>query len=91
MRDHLSPERSAEEARHRAPEFNTHSFIIKVWLEETYQSGKAVWRGHITHVPGGERRYLQNLDEIALFIAPYLVAMGVRPTIWQLIRRWLSR
>jgi hypothetical protein len=55
------------------------SFIIKVWLEETpIETDQPTWRGHITHVPGGERRYLQKLDEICLFIAPYLQAMGVR-------------
>jgi hypothetical protein len=49
------------------------SFIIRVWVEErAEEGGRGVWRGHITHVPGGERRYLKNLDEIGDFIAPYL-------------------
>jgi hypothetical protein len=62
-----------------AVESNTHSFIVKVWLEETAEEiGQATWRGHITHVPSGERRYLQDLDKIAAFIAPYLERMGVR-------------
>ena len=60
-------------------ESNTHSFIVKVWLEETAEeAGQATWRGHITHVPSGERRYLQDLDKIAAFIAPYLEEMGVK-------------
>ena len=60
-------------------EFHVHSFIVKVWLEEdaTKNSG-TIWHGHITHVPSGEKRYLKNLDEIALFIQPYLEAMGIR-------------
>jgi len=67
-------------------EANTHSFIIKVWLEETVEeTGQATWRGHITHVSGGERRYLQELDAIATFIAPYLEAMGVK-----LEKRWTA-
>jgi hypothetical protein len=60
-------------------ESNIHSFIIKIWLEETAEEvGQAIWRGHITHVPSGERRYLQDLDSIAAFIAPYLEAIGAK-------------
>ena len=59
-------------------EDHTHSFIVKVWLEETSaEGGRATWRGHITHVPSGERRYLKDLDDITSFIAPYLEKMGV--------------
>lgn len=61
------------------PKPNIHSFIVKVWLEETVeQEGQAKWRGHITNVSSGERRYVQKLSEIADFILPYLKAMGVR-------------
>ncbi len=60
-------------------EFNTHSFIVKIWLEESADDDhKGMWRGHITHVPGGERRYLKGLGEIAGFIVPYLASMGVQ-------------
>ena len=59
-------------------ESHTHSFIVKIWLEETLEEdGRARWRGHITHVPGGERQYLQDLSTILLFIEPYLEMMGV--------------
>lgn len=59
-------------------ELNTHPFIVKVWLEETAEeAGQATWRGHITHVPSGRRRYLKDLNEIRAFIAPYLEEMGV--------------
>lgn len=58
---------------------DTQSFIVKIWLEETAEeAGRATWRGHITHVPSNERRYLKNLDEIESFITPYLKKMGVR-------------
>jgi len=73
-------------------EANTHSFIIKVWLEETVEeTGQATWRGHITHVSGGERRYLQELDAIAAFIAPYLETMGVKLEKRWPGEAWLSR
>jgi hypothetical protein len=55
----------------------THSFIIKFWLEETDEGKKPfAWRGHITHVPGGERSYLSNILNILSFIKPYLKNMG---------------
>jgi hypothetical protein len=58
-------------------ESRTHSFIIKIWLEEEVdESGRALWRGHITHVPGGERQYIQDLSAIPPFIQPYLEKMG---------------
>ena len=70
-------------------EINTHPFIVKIWLEETVEeAGRAVWRGHITHVPTGERRYLKDLDEIAVFIAPYLEGMGVDLGIRWRMRNW---
>lgn len=89
MRDQLSSGQSAEGDHHPAPEFNHHSFIIKVWIEEINQRGRATWRGHITHVPGGERRYLRRLSEIRAFIAPYLHAMGVEIGIRKRIKKWL--
>jgi hypothetical protein len=69
-----------------APESNLHSFIVRLWLEETdEETGRAVWRGYITHVPSGTRRYLTDLSEIAAFIAPYLGVEEERRGWW---RRW---
>ena len=73
-------------------EANTHSFIIKIWREEvSVDTGPAVWRGHITHVPGGERRYLKSLDDISTFITPYIEEMGVKLAPWWRVKRWLNR
>lgn len=56
---------------------DTHSFVIKIWVEEVEDETKhIVWRGHITHVPDGQRQYLNTLSDIQKFIAPYLKAMG---------------
>jgi hypothetical protein len=58
---------------------DTQSFVVKVWLEETVEEeGRAKWRGHVTHVTSGERRYLESLSGIADFIMPYLERWGVR-------------
>ena len=60
--------------------YESHSFIVKIWLEESLEeTGEAVWRGHVTHVPSQERRYLHNLDDIIDFIGPFLERMGVKP------------
>jgi hypothetical protein len=56
----------------------TVSFIVKLWLEEIVEeTDQIVWRGHVTHVPSGDRRYFSALDEIAAIMAPYLAQAGV--------------
>jgi hypothetical protein len=60
-------------------EATSHPFIVRIWLEEPAEGIRcATWRGHITHVPSGERRYLEDLDDIKIFIVPYLQDMGIR-------------
>ncbi len=60
--------------------YESHSFIVKVWLEESLDdASEAIWRGHITHVPSEERRYLRDLEDIIDFIGPYLEHIGVKP------------
>ena len=55
-----------------------HSFIVRIWLEETVaETGQTVWRGHITHVPSGVRRYFDDLDTIKRTIMPYLRSADV--------------
>jgi hypothetical protein len=76
-------------------EKNTHSFIVKIWLEETAEEAgevdQATWHGYITHVASGERRYLKNLEEITAFIAPYLARMGVKLKGGWSLRNWFKR
>lgn len=73
-----------------AIEVNTHSFIVKVWIEdEEAGAGQTTWRGLITHVNSGERRYIKSMDEISAFIKPYLRKMGVQfEQGWQFWRRF---
>jgi hypothetical protein len=73
-------------------ELPVYSFIVKVWLEETEQeTGRTVWRGYITHVGSGKRRYVEDLDGIVDFIVSYLADIGVDPGIRWRVRLWLSR
>lgn len=70
----------------------TQSFIVKIWVEERAdEADHGVWRGHITHVSSGKRRYLKHLGGIEDFIAPYLERMGVKFGMLWRIRRWLNR
>jgi hypothetical protein len=53
------------------------SFIIKIWCEsDSDEGGKVVWRGHITHVPSGDRIYISSLEEITGFLNPFIEKMG---------------
>jgi hypothetical protein len=71
-------------------ESSTHSFILKIWLERTAHNVRSViWRGHITHVPDGERRYVQDVDGIVFFILPYLEEMRASLGWEWRLRRWL--
>jgi len=74
------------------PESNVQSFIVKLWLEDSGdEMGRGEWRGYITHVPGGERRYLKELSDIKDFIGQYLGEVGVRRGIGCQLRAWLRR
>jgi hypothetical protein len=74
------------------PECYTHSFIVKIWLEVTAEEAeRATWRGHVTHVPSGERRYVKDLDDITAFILSYLTGMGVDLGLASQPRSWWRR
>lgn len=74
------------------PESKVHSFVVKLWLEETGdEPAKVDWHGYITHVPGGERRYLKKLSDVSDFIGLYLEEMGVEPRAQLRVRRCLRR
>jgi hypothetical protein len=74
------------------PEPHTHSFVVKIWLEEAATDGHGgAWRGHVTHVPSGERHYFETLTEIADFVMPFLQEMGIRPGVRWRIRLWLRQ
>ena len=73
-------------------ELSTQAFTIRIWIEDTEEeTGKATWRGYITHVMSGERCYIEDLDAISLFIVGYLEHMKVRTNLFWRIRRWMRR
>lgn len=79
------------EVEHTPDEFDVHSFIVKVWIEGDFtKHGDTTWHGRITHLPGGEQRYLRSLSEIEAFVEPYLKAAGIKFGKRERIKRWLS-
>ncbi len=61
------------------PEANIQSFIVKIWIEEDGERAEEItWHGQVTHVPDGERRGFQDLDDLMAFIRSYLETMGVK-------------
>jgi len=60
---------------------NIHSFIVKVWQEVVVgDADEQGWRGYITHVPSGARRYFEDLAEILAFVQPTLAVEAVALT-----------
>jgi hypothetical protein len=58
----------------------SHTFIARFWLEPREIKGaKPIWRGVVEHVASGQRRYLEDLDEVKAFIAVHLKGTGVWP------------
>lgn len=73
------------------PVAESHSFIIKVWLEEyRIAADRVVWRGHITHVPGGARHYVKDPAQILAVILPYLQRMGIKLSWRWRLQTWLN-
>jgi len=73
-------------------ESQLHSFIIKFWLEDPLENTTpTAWRGKITHVPGGEHRYIKSIDEMADFITSYLKWSGDETPSQGPIRRLIRR
>ena len=59
---------------------NSHTFIARFWLESReIKDAKPIWRGVIEHVASGQRRYLQDLDEVKAFVTSYLQGKGIMP------------
>lgn len=57
--------------------FVVHSFIVRMWLEQSEENtGPAIWRGRITHIPGNEHHYFIDTSNIAMFINSYLKEKG---------------
>ncbi len=75
---------------------NRHVFILRIWREPREIEGAELeWRGVIEHVPTGERRYFNELNDVVDFLRPYLQQMGHKPVFyWRLrqrLKQWLNK
>jgi hypothetical protein len=77
---------TAEDYQKSRQDVETQSFLVRIWREAGTQPGEYFWRGHVTEVRHGKRKYVKNFEEIALFIANFLPQLGV-----QLNWRWRSK
>jgi hypothetical protein len=58
----------------------SHTFIARFWLEpREIKDAKPIWRGVVEHVASGQRRYLEDLDEVKAFIAVHLQDTEIWP------------
>jgi len=46
-----------------------HSFIVRIWAEQTDNQGQVLaWRGSVEHVGKNQRVYFSALDELVTFL-----------------------
>ena len=56
----------------------SHSFIVRIRIEtRELKDAGPIWRGDIEHVQSGTRAYFDQLDQIAIFLIPYIEEMGI--------------
>ena len=66
-------ESSSDISLDRAGEANIVSFVVRMWKEEsTSEEHLAMWRGHITFVPTGDRQYFASINEMTGLIKGHL-------------------
>jgi hypothetical protein len=53
------------------PSQQIHSFMIKIWLNGL-ENDKFPWSGQIIHIETRYRQAFRSLEEISVFIRPYL-------------------
>jgi hypothetical protein len=70
----------------------THSFVLRVWIEEQAHNGRgAIWRGQIIHVQTGARGVFTGIVDIHRFLVDELAAVGVRLGISDRVRLLLMK
>ena len=53
----------------------THSFLVRIWLEEDGSPPK--WGGQVTHLSSNARRSFRRLPELVRFVELYLARWGI--------------
>jgi hypothetical protein len=64
-KERILPKNTSEFSMDSQEETNILSFIVRIWKEDlSSQETQMVWRGHVTRIPDGARRYFKDLNEI---------------------------
>ena len=67
------PKRPLEVSPDIVGEAHLFSFIVRIWAEELAKPDHGpIWRGYVTAIPDGERRYFKNISEIPDLITAHL-------------------
>lgn len=67
-------------------------FLVRLWCEDReIEQATPEFRGLIEHVASGDRRYLNELRTIPLFIAAYLQEMGIDLDPYWQARLWMEQ
>ena len=73
-------------------EDNTHSFVVKISVEEKPQEdGKQQWQGEITHVSSGSHYLFTQWEKMENFLRQHLKEVSLPPQPQLTWRRWLRR
>lgn len=55
------------------------SFIVRIWVETSAQPGFcAQWRGSVQHVNSGDKRYVDDMEEIVAFFESHLAQHDIQ-------------
>jgi hypothetical protein len=55
------------------------SFIVRIWVESSAREGDVPqWRGSVQHIPSGDKRYVDDMEEIVAFFESHLARLGIR-------------
>ena len=73
-------------------ESSTHSFLLRLWVTDRSRvTDQVAWRGQIIHVSSDKRQTLNDLNDITIFLMPYLAEMGVQREKCAWVKQWLRR
>jgi hypothetical protein len=73
-------------------EVNTQTFILRLWLERReVKNALPHWRGMIEHVPTGERRYFDRINDIPKLIKLFLKGAGKELHPHKSVGQWLKQ
>jgi hypothetical protein len=73
-------------------EDNTHSFVVKISIEEEFQAdGKPHWQGEVTHVSTGSHYLFTQWEKMEGFLKSHLKEAKLPPKTQLVRNKWRPR